>query len=60
MSGCDLGPDECMSDEEIIEQSVDFYQLRANPSLLDRADGGSDIVFTPDVTFFKKINPFME
>ena len=34
VEGCDLGEDECMSDEELIYQSFNFVNLRGYPSLL--------------------------
>ena len=58
VDGCDLGPEECMPDEEIIREPLNFYQLRANPSLSDTLSG-KDIVYTADVTFIKFINPTM-
>ena len=35
VKGCDLGPEECIPDDKIIDKSLNFYQLRANPNLYD-------------------------
>ena len=35
VKGCDLGPEECIPDDQIIDKSLNFYQLRANPNLYE-------------------------
>lgn len=34
IEGCDLGPDECMTDEELIYERFNYINLNAYPSLV--------------------------
>ena len=56
VEGCDLGEDECMSDEELIYQSFNFVNLRGYPSLL--GDETETVVsYSQDFTYFKVLDP---
>ena len=56
VEGCDLGEGESMSDEELINQSFNFVNLRGYPSLL--GDETETVVsYSQDFTYFKVLDP---
>ena len=58
VEGCDLGEAEgdCMSDDELIFQSVNFVNLRAYPSLLGN-NPDEIVAYSLDTTYFKMLDP---
>ena len=48
-----------MPDDELIKKTMNFYQLRANPSL-DDVDSNDVIRYTPDLSYVKYVDPQIE
>ena len=45
-----------MPDDEIINKSLNFFQLRANPNLYN-TEAGKIIDYSPDLTYVKFVDP---
>ena len=55
IEGCDLG-NECFTDEELYEKTVNFISLRSHPNLLGE-ELDEVVSFQNDFTYFKFIDP---
>ena len=55
VTGCDLGADKCVSDNELKDVSINFISLNSNPSLL--GDSEEVVTYSMDYTYYKYIDP---
>ena len=56
---CDQGPEFCYPIEQAINRSMNFYQLRASPSL-ENAQAEEVISYTADLSYVKFVDPNVE